>query len=555
MELVLVNGQGLTETYGWTLEEGNYPQLLRAPKLKPSYTYSWPNADGEDYDPTAVPAKECQDFTLSFLIVAETKEELLVKYESFMNVLLDPAGTDWYFVEVSKSFKLHFVDTVSWTDIDLYGGSARVEVMLRNRHVGSDFIPWYGVEWNVNTANPAVTRVGNLDWHKSLPVQSLMRRCLLLDDGFVNYYLDSSDSTMKEDGTPALLDGTDGQVMVEIPEHYVKFETEGDMMRVLMSMYKVVGFSRVPKSYVSAFEATVHRPTNRLSSVVNLSAEYRGGNNNAGWDEEDRSLLGKPATAISRTNFRNYARNRGSIKWNCMLHSVRKSLFWLYVVEYANRNSQLAYEGVLSPDGYRQGGLGEGVTTVTSANWSSFNRSYPLVPCGVTLGLGNNTGLVPYEVVGFPVATTFQVPSYRGVENIFGHIWEWTDGVNVRVQSNVGGGESQVFVATGLDFSDSNYLGYQYVGLQARNSHYARNIIFGMTGEIIPSLATGAAAGTYWCDYNYSSLPGSGEALRGVLSGGNANRGAFAGLACSNTSHAPSSTFANVGSRLCYIKD
>lgn len=135
MELVLVNGQGLTETYGWTLEEGNYPQLLRAPKLKPSYTYSWPNADGEDYDPTAVPAKECQDFTLSFLIVAETKEELLIKYESFMNVLLDPAGTDWQFLEINKAFRLHFVDAVDWTDVDIYSGSARVSVTLRNRFV------------------------------------------------------------------------------------------------------------------------------------------------------------------------------------------------------------------------------------------------------------------------------------------------------------------------------------------------------------------------------------------------------------------------------------
>src|SRR5690606_17773872 len=122
----------------------------------------------------------------------------------------------------------------------------------------------------------------------------------LLDDGSVNYYLDQNDSTLKEDGTPALLDGTDGQVMVEIPEHYIKFETDGNIRRVMMSQYFLEGFNRVPKAYLSAYEATVYRPENKLSSVVNLTADYRGGNNNAAWDNEDRTLLGLPASLISR---------------------------------------------------------------------------------------------------------------------------------------------------------------------------------------------------------------------------------------------------------------
>ena len=51
-----------------------------------------------------------------------------------------------------------------------------------------------------------------------------MRRCLLNDDGTVNYYLCASDSTKKEDGiTVSVLDGTDGQVMVEILKFAYKY--------------------------------------------------------------------------------------------------------------------------------------------------------------------------------------------------------------------------------------------------------------------------------------------------------------------------------------------
>src|SRR5690606_1171377 len=131
-ELVKINDVGLS-TYGWTLEEGNYPQLLRRPKVKQGYTYSWPNEDGEDYDPTATLARESQDFNLSFLIVAANTADLLTKYNNLIDVLMTPAGTTWEFTELGKTMKLHFMDATDWTDIDFYNGSARVVVQMRNR--------------------------------------------------------------------------------------------------------------------------------------------------------------------------------------------------------------------------------------------------------------------------------------------------------------------------------------------------------------------------------------------------------------------------------------
>ena len=75
------------------------------------------------------------------------------------------------------------------------------------------------------------------------------------------------------------------------------------MHRVLISEYQLKGFHLVPKAYRSAFEATVQRSTCKLSSVMNMDADYRGGNNNTAWDGTYRDLLGRPASSISGTNF------------------------------------------------------------------------------------------------------------------------------------------------------------------------------------------------------------------------------------------------------------
>ena len=186
----------------------------------------------------------------------------------------------------------------------------------------------YGIEFDTSVSSPSCTRVGNLAMHKSVPIQSRMRGCLLDDSGKVVEYLDP------RDWTGQVRDGSRGQVMVEIPQHYRKFETDGNIRRCKISEYPLPGYHNVPKMYISAYEATVQRSTSKLCSVVNTTEDFRGGNNNSAWDGTYRSLLGLPATAISRTNFRNYARKRksGSTEWNCCDYNVYKAVFWLYYV-------------------------------------------------------------------------------------------------------------------------------------------------------------------------------------------------------------------------------
>ena len=408
---------------------------------------------------------------------------------------------------------------------------------------------WYGVEFDTNNSSPTLSRIGNLNMHQTLPCHQL-RRCLVTDAGAVTY-LDENDSTKLEDGTAATLDGSAGQVMVEIPKHWRRFDTNGTKRRVMLSPYPLDGFTEVPTMYVSAYEAALDRTNLKLASVVNTDVQYRGGDNTSSWDGTYRSLLGMPATNINTTTFRTYARARGT-GWEIYAYEVQKTLYWLFCVEYATFNSQLAFNPYLNANGFHQGGLGNGVTTWGSP-WNSYNSYNPLVPCGTTNPLGNHTGVVAYtpEAGGGYTPPTFDVPSYRGVENPFGHVWKWSDGAMMVYENS-----SPNFYVCPLSKHDSwastKNSDYELKGALATSSAvYAKRHLFGNDGECVPDLAggSGASATTYLCDYFYITF----SSTRVLAFGGHANSGALAGLGHAAANFEFSSAHAHFGSRICYF--
>ena len=433
-------------------------------------------------------------------------------------------------------------DEIAWVKTNLIEGN-------------DDDADWYGVEFYTTSPNPDCIRIGNPELHKTLPVHNQMKGVLLADDGTENKLLNESDWTSET------LDGSQGQVMVEMPKaSYWKFETDGNIRRVKFSTKPLPGFKPTPQGYVSAYEAALQRSTNKLASVVNTDADYRGGNNSVSWDDTYRSLLGMPATKINRTNFRTYARNRkaDSTEWNMMTYDMQKLLYWLFVVEYATLNTQKAFNPDKDINGYAQGGLGNGVTNLNGAVLNPFNDYNPFIPCGYTNSLGNGTGEVEFSMPEEydSAGLTVKVPRYRGIENPFGHIWQWTDGINVRISPNEpdGDGLSKVFVCDDPSkFNDSNYDGYQHVGNEVRTNGYVKSVIFGEGGEIMPSVVGGGST-TYFCDYHYTNIPTT-ETLRGVLFGGTASYGADAGFAFARSGDIPSAAGAHIGSRLCFIPE
>ena len=415
----------------------------------------------------------------------------------------------------------------------------------------------YGVEWDINNSDPRVNRIGNSSLHRSLPIQNRMRGCLMDDNGKVVKYLNPLDWTSE------VRDGSQGQVMVELPMHYRKFETDGNIRRVKISEYPLAGYHQVPLRYVSAYEAALDRTnssTPKLASVVNMTTAFRGGNNNADWDGTFRTLLGRPATNVSLNNFRTYARRRNgnaTAEWNAYTISVHEEIYWLYLIEYANRNSQAPYNAEPDRNGYKQGGLGAGVTTLSG--WNTFNGANPFVPCGHTDSLGNRTGVVVYSVPNDETGewTDQSVPRYRGIENPFGHIWKNTDGVNIMIKPNTDENPtSDVYICEDpAKFSGNGYDGYVCIGQESRTIEgFIKDIIFGEYGSIIPNTTGVYGTGSiyYFCDNHYTYIT-SATTLRTVIVGGYASYGSSAGLACEHSDNIPLQERSSAGTRLCFL--
>lgn len=426
---------------------------------------------------------------------------------------------------------------------------------IGNTSPKNPYSQWYGVKiakGSVASESNRCTRIngnGASDLHTSLPLQNAMKRCLLKDDGTVNYYLNYADSTKKSSGAAAVLDGTDGQIMVELPDTYVKFEEDANYMYVMMSEHAIPGFRLWGKKYVSAVEASLDAE-NKLCSVVNWN--YNGGNGSA--TASTANMKNRPRTNLSLTKFRTYAANRGT-GWYCNTYSVQKHLYWLMVVEFANLNSQT--------------NIGNGVANLNSSKWSAYSGYHPVVPCGVTVmgysdnddantrktadanKLGNASGQATYTLKAgtYDTAdTVVYVNSYRGVENPFAHIWKWTDGILMQASEET----NDVYVCDDpTHYSDTLNSYYKLFGYAARDDGYVKSIMFGENGDIMPT-AVGASSSTYIGDYFYTNAASS-HGLRGVSFGGAANAGVDCGFLFARTRSAPSLAAADIGSRLCYI--
>ena len=417
---------------------------------------------------------------------------------------------------------------------------------------------WYGIQIDEANSSPDLTRIASdMTLHASLPIHNNIKACLLLDNGTVNYYLKADDWTKKADGTASKLDGTDGQVMMEWPDFYYKVENNfpaAGQHQIKISPYSGAGWTLVPKHYISAFEAGIQRSTNKLASVVNTSADYRGGDNTSEWDASANSLLGKPATNINRTNFRTYARNRGT-GWNINSYTHHKWLLWFYAIEFATLNSQKAVNTALTDDGYKQGGLGEGVTTVKG--WSTFNSYNPFVNCGASNSLASGSGEVNITITDFGgsgVNVDVKVPRFRGHENPFGHVWKILDGINLKMQSVASGGLTETWISDDpATWNDANYTGYTNVGNQARADGYMKTALMGGGAEFVPTVTSGADGSHYYCDSYFPGYSASGETLIMLCVGGNAELTAYAGLTCSFACCEPADAQADFGSRLCYL--
>lgn len=405
----------------------------------------------------------------------------------------------------------------------------------------------YGVEWDMASSSPDGKRVGNMQLHRELPVQNRMRRCILDTNGGIPAY--DTEVLTGEYSNPSVF-----SAMVEIPDHWYKIYIQGTKFRVMLSAMPLPGYNHIDKFYISTTEARISRSNLILFSsygVGSSDTNMRGGDNTAEWDGTYRSLLGCPVTNLTRDQFRQAARKRGS-GWEMYTYNAHKTLFWLFAVEYATLDSQKPFNAHKDANGFAQGGLGPGPTQMT--DWANFNNTNPLIPCGYTNEFGNGSGEKAYVVKNASGGThaTLMANRYRGIENPFGHIWKYTDGANIQVTTGDAGLSILWTTDDPSNFSDTSYTGYDKKGNICRTNGYAKKMLLGEDGDIVAT-EVGGSSSTYWCDYYYTYT--SANRMQVVLVGGRADHGSDAGLASVGANNAPSGAFRYVGSRLCFFPE
>lgn len=396
----------------------------------------------------------------------------------------------------------------------------------------------YGVEWDVTVADPTLTRIGNPLLHKQLPIQSSFRGCVA-QGPVIKYWLNPNNWAYKENGEASVLDGTDGTVKVHSIKFYGKSGSKENKRWVKISTVKIDDtWVEIPELLIDAYRCTVdttNSDTPKAVSVVNTSAEFRGGANRASMDDyldsdKFRTDLGKPRTSVSRATMRTYAKNADS---ELLCYEYYKWIFyWCWVIEYATFNSQAAYNAELTSEGYHQGGLGDGVTTWDGTSWNNYNGYYPLTPCGYGNDIGNFTGIkdlvIPDTTVSdsITVATkTFKMPRWRGFDNPFGDIWTNLEGIVIK--KNAANEDSNVYTTIDPEEFTDEIGSKSVAGIEVAKDGYIKAFDLGRTGEIIPS-EVGGSTTTYMCDYHWCSSGST--ALRTLLVGGRALNGTYSGL-------------------------
>lgn len=405
----------------------------------------------------------------------------------------------------------------------------------------------YGVEWDVTVADPTCTRIGNPLFHKSLPIQSEYKGCVV-KNGKLQYYLNPNDWTKTSNGSNSNLDGTDGDVMIHTPKFYGKSGSNGNKRWVRISTVKVdASWVEIPEMFISAYRNTIYTDgdTTKIASVVSTDAKYRGGGRRSEYDQylstdQFKTDLGKPVSNISRATMRTYAAATGQ---ELLCYEFYKWIFyWNYVIEYANFNSQKEFNSELTSDGYHQGGLGPGLTTWDWGSWSTYNGKYAITPCGYTNEFGNFSGVKAIQLQS-PEKTLY-ANRWRGFENPFGDIWTNLEGIVIK--RDVARADSNVYTTTDVSKYGEDYSLFGIAGVEIAQDGWIGTFDLGSKAEIIPSSIAGSES-TYKCDYHWCNVDSVEN--RTLWVGGRADPGGSAGLGSFRSPYGVGGASADVGFR------
>ena len=365
----------------------------------------------------------------------------------------------------------------------------------------------YGLNWNELT--DVYTRTGDSAY---TAIQSKMRRCLLAANGTVNDYLHATDSRYTDSGAIADLTGANGNVMVEIPKFYYKYAYVGSVHTYSISSVPLAGYDVHPAFIKAGVE------------VENRYIGAYGAYDNAGTLQSRSDVY--PTMNLTRGSFRTKAAAIGS-GWSLQDWNLISAVQLLIIVEFGTFNSQEA--------------IGEGRTQLSSGTWEG----------GSYIGLngrsdisGNATGNVEYSGLATDDAADLAYMSYRGIEDFYGNLNNWVDGINIQ--------ENVPFINNNsATFADDIFTGdYVSAGITMGAVNGWQNTLAPVGTGLFPT-TVGAASSTKITDYYYQGT-GNGVVKLGGHAASGADAGAHAGAFSLYAYDASSAAPVTVGSALAY---
>lgn len=349
------------------------------------------------------------------------------------------------------------------------------------------------------------------------------------DDNTLSISADIMDNGETYEIMSAVLDGTDGMVMVEIPKFWVKYNKIDNKHYWVVADHEADGFQPhpafykngawVPRRFVGAY------PAARYDDGTSAWVTGSGTDDADGTADLIGSISGyKPDTDETRDEYRDMAANRGT-GWRQLDFWLHQVVQFLYITEYASFKSQ---------------------TMISAGNtqFSSFVYATCISNTGKSNINGNGSG-GQSTVSG----NSGDYMTYRGIEDLFGNTWQFVDGFNVHNTNTLG---SRAFVCnTDTDFADDTDTGYDYMGNLALVDGYIKGIMDNLA--ILPDVAAGGSSSTYLCDYYTTYYNDSNDSgWRVVRVGGDANTDVKAGVFYVSSSSASSSADSIIGARLCF---
>jgi hypothetical protein len=346
-----------------------------------------------------------------------------------------------------------------------------------------------------------------------------------------------------------------GQYMWCWNKHYYSWWKEGNYLYEAVSTEPIDKGEcyYIPADGLSALGAGVMDRTDlTLCSLISDDVRYRGGNNNAAYDDTYRTFLGKAATNIACNTFSTYARKRG-IGWEAGWFVARAVEEYLFRIIMGTRHSQAAYNPNKDVNGLYQGGLGAGVTTLTNPEWNTYNGYYPIIPTSAGVELGDALGEASYNIPasdGSSIFKTVKIPVFFGLKNLYGQLWWGVRGVIIDADAT----DSLIYVAPSLynDYSNTSVNGMLAAGKMARTQAYTKKL--SMYKLSCMPTETGGSTSTYYCDNSYCNHASS-QGLRCRMAGGSPNDGADAGAFVSDSHRAVSFAYAHIASPLCFFTE